>query len=362
MLSEYQTQNTLNPKLWVGAKLKPKLHESFMKIANHFYDFLEINAPILDVIIIGSNANYNWTEFSDIDLHVVINYLEVGNNVHLVNDFLHAKKSIWNSNYPLTYNGINIELYAQDSNANLHASVGIYSVMQQKWLHQPNSEIVSIDDDAIQQKADPLKYEIDKLKQKDPELESKIKDILVRLNRMRKAGLVASGEYSIENLAFKYLRNTGRIERLKELLHFNTMKQLSIDPMLHEVNAPTGGVVDNVSKEIVESLVLHVTKQKTLDDTGWANIIKHTKAVEDPMGQWKHPGKCTMIPSNNITMQQVNYPVIGIDDTGHIKMMHPEKTYTYPGTKVFEIPHTPQWQTLLIQLKNSIRNGSRYAK
>ena len=59
MLSEYQTQNTLNPKLWVGVTLKPKLHESFMKIANHFYDFLEVNAPMLDVIIIGSNANYN---------------------------------------------------------------------------------------------------------------------------------------------------------------------------------------------------------------------------------------------------------------------------------------------------------------
>jgi hypothetical protein len=61
-----------------------------------------------------------------------------------------------------------------------------------------------------------------------------------------------------------------------------------------------------------------------------------------------------MIPSNNITMQRVAYPVLGIDDTGHSKIMHPEKQYTYPGSRVFEIPMNGQQRTLLMQLRNKI--------
>jgi hypothetical protein len=69
-----------------------------------------------------------------------------------------------------------------------------------------------------------------------------------------------------------------------------------------------------------------------------------------------------MIPSNNITMKQVPYQVLGIDDIGHMKVMHPEQNYTFPGSKVFEIPRTPEWQTMIMQLTNKIKNGGRYAK
>jgi hypothetical protein len=42
-------------------------------------------------------------------------------------------------------------------------------------------------------------------------------------------------------------------------------------------------------------------------------------------GQWKYPNRCTMIPSKHITMQNVSYPVLGIDDTGYKQVMTPEK-------------------------------------
>jgi predicted nucleotidyltransferase len=74
MINEYQTQSTLNPKLWDGDKLHPKLRVGFMKIAKAFYDFLEVQCDIEDVIIIGSSANYNWTKYSDIDLHLLIDF------------------------------------------------------------------------------------------------------------------------------------------------------------------------------------------------------------------------------------------------------------------------------------------------
>lgn len=63
------------------------------------------------------------------------------------------------------------------------------------------------------------------------------------------------------------------------------------------------------------------------------------KMIVDPMGQWKHPGENTRIPSNNITMKGVNYPVLGVSNKGHEKMMYPGEEYTFPGAKyVDEFP------------------------
>jgi predicted nucleotidyltransferase len=345
MLKEYETQHQLNPKLWTDDQCLPdKIRNGFLKIATKFFDFLEIDTNVNDIILIGSNANYNWTEHSDIDLHVVINYLDVGDNLYLVEKYLQAKKSIWNSKYPLTFKGMNIELYAQDLNEDLHSSVGIYSVLKAKWIRKPNADLVSIDDDLIRQKAEPYEYEINKISAKDPEAETKIKRLLVKLRNLRQAGLDAAGEYSVENLAFKYLRNKGLLDRLKEMLHAITTNQLIID------------------EAVVDSLAQHVTQEKTLTESDWNNIIQHVGGVKDERGQWDHPGRCTMIPSNSITMRNVPFKVLGIDDTGHMQLMHPEREYIYPGSKVFEIPHTAQWQTVIMQLLNKIQNGSKYAK
>jgi len=344
MINEYETQSTLNPNLWDGTRLKPKLDKKFIRIAKAFYDFLEIDTPILDVILIGSNANYNWTEHSDIDLHVVIDYQSVNKNLHLVKNYMMAKKSLWNANYPLTYQGMAIELYAQDWNDKLHSSVGQYSLAKGKWLKKPSSKIVSIDDDVIDAKAQPIEYQIDTLKSTDPKLRIKIENILLHLRKMRETGLEAEGEYSVENLAYKKLRNSGRLERLKELLRKSTMTSLAVENSLPE------GKMGSCS----EMLANHVAKKRIMTEEDWNRVMQETDAVEDAMGQWKHPGRCTMIPSNNITMQRVAYPVLGIDDTGHAMVMRPEKQYTYPGTKVFEIPMNGQQQTLLMQMRNAL--------
>ena len=344
MINEYETQSTLNPKLWDETSLKPNLRVKFTRIAKHFFDFLDIDVPIMDIILIGSNANYNWTEHSDIDLHVVIDYQAVNKNLHLVKNYMLAKKSIWNTNYPLTYQGMAIELYAQDANEELHSSVGEYSILQGKWIKQPSSKTVTVDDDVIDQKARPIEFQIDALQESDPKLEIKIQNILLHLRRMRQTGLEAEGEYSIENLAYKKLRNSGHLERLKLLLTKSTMASLDVDSPLQE----------GAMGSCIESLARHMAKKHVMTETDWNDVMQHTDAVEDAMGQWKHPGRCTMIPSNQITMQNVAYPVLGIDDTGHSKIMHPEQSYTYPGTKVFEIPMNGQQKTLLMQLRNAI--------
>lgn len=63
-----------------------------------------------------------------------------------------------------------------------------------------------------------------------------------------------------------------------------------------------------------------------------------SKVIKDDMGQWTHPGEITQINSSDITMQGVDYPVIGVSDTGDIKMMQPDENYKFKGKKVTEYP------------------------
>ena len=60
--------------------------------------------------------------------------------------------------------------------------------------------------------------------------------------------------------------------------------------------------------------------------------------IKDDMGQWAHPGEITEIGSNDITMYGVDYPVLGVSDTGHTQMMQPNQDYKFDGKKVTEYP------------------------
>ena len=55
--------------------------------------------------------------------------------------------------------------------------------------------------------------------------------------------------------------------------------------------------------------------------------------IVDPQGQYNHPGVPTRIPSSDITMKGVGYPVLGIADNGQKQMMQPGQDYKFPGAK-----------------------------
>ena len=67
-------------------------------------------------------------------------------------------------------------------------------------------------------------------------------------------------------------------------------------------------------------------------------ISKNGSVIKDDRGQWAHPGEITEIGSNDITMQGVDYPVLGVSDTGDTQMMQPGENYKFKGKKVTEYP------------------------
>jgi hypothetical protein len=68
------------------------------------------------------------------------------------------------------------------------------------------------------------------------------------------------------------------------------------------------------------------------------SISKNGSVIKDDRGQWAYPGEVTEIGSNNITMQGVDYPVLGVSDTGDTQMMQPNQDYKFDGEKVTEYP------------------------
>ena len=68
------------------------------------------------------------------------------------------------------------------------------------------------------------------------------------------------------------------------------------------------------------------------------SISKNGSVIKDDRGQWAHPGEVTEIGSPDITMQGVDYPVLGISDTGDTQMMYPDQDYKFDGEKVTEYP------------------------
>ena len=106
----------LNPKLWDGLELKPDVKEKLNEIAEAFKEYLDIpEDAILDIRITGSSASYNYTEYSDLDLHLIIDYEKVHEDCPLVEGYLWSYKSQFNANHDISIYDVPVELYAEDS-------------------------------------------------------------------------------------------------------------------------------------------------------------------------------------------------------------------------------------------------------
>jgi predicted nucleotidyltransferase len=216
----------LNPKIWDDGVLDAEVHFKLLEAAKSFIRYLEIpNFQVLDIVLTGSMASYNYTKFSDFDLHVVTRYSDLQCD-DLAEAFYRAKKSMWNDAHDITIYGYDVELYVEDVNVP-PVSSGTFSVLKNKWLAQPRHQKPSIDDRAINLKVKDLSKQIEvaMAQADDPE---DIKRITDKLRKMRRAGLDSTGEFGVENLTFKILRNLGYLDALNKAYHREQDKNLSL--------------------------------------------------------------------------------------------------------------------------------------
>lgn len=226
-------KDELNSLLWIKKGndyiLIPKVRKQLLKIAEKFYEFLEIEAKIDDIYFVGSMASYNWTSQSDIDLHLLFDYSKINKNTSLVEMYFDAKKRYWNETHNIKIYGIDVELGCQEKDVPLH-SKAVFSIKENKWLSFPDKTKLSIDKEALKKKIIKIVDQIEELDKLDDEEQiiNKTKIIKDKIKKMRRSGLEKGGEFSIENLAFKYLRNHGYIGRVMELRKNAIDKNLSL--------------------------------------------------------------------------------------------------------------------------------------
>lgn len=218
--------STLNPAAWEDNKLKPEVRLQLMRIAKAFIDYLDVESfKLNDIVLTGSNANYNWTEHSDFDLHLITDYSELECDV-IAEAFYRSKKLLWNQNHDITINGHDVELYVEDSNGT-RVSEGVYSVLNDKWISEPEYSVPSINARSVKTKARRLATVID-YEVKNYDSYADLERLLDKLYDLRQAGLDDNGEFSTENLAFKILRNEGYLDKLRKALSRAMDDELSI--------------------------------------------------------------------------------------------------------------------------------------
>jgi hypothetical protein len=233
-LSSFKVKDTLNPKIFdKNQKIHPEIRTRLLMIADDFFDTLELPwVDVTDITLTGSLANYNWSKFSDVDLHIIIDYKEVDENESLVSEYLAAKKNIWNEKHDITIKDYDVELYVQDMNED-HISTGVYSIMWNDWLVKPEKGSPKIDSKKVKQKASKIIDSYDTVLESYYEGEydkviRKINTIRQKIKKMRQSGLDREGEYSYENITFKVLRRVGLLDKLSDLETLSYDKSLTM--------------------------------------------------------------------------------------------------------------------------------------
>jgi predicted nucleotidyltransferase len=220
-LNSFEVNDSLEPNIWEGDRLKDEVRKKLMKIISDFLIDMPFDLDPDDITLTGSLANYNWSKYSDVDLHILYDFSEVDENKELVTQFFKNLQTNWNNRHDIYMSGYEVEIYFQDS-TEPHISTGVYSIQNDEWLTKPEPVVASIDYANIEKKAEDIVDRIDHIEQmmKDEEGDvvlNAVDRLKAKIRNMRQSGLEGAGQFSVENLAFKVLRRSEELGRLSNL-------------------------------------------------------------------------------------------------------------------------------------------------
>jgi predicted nucleotidyltransferase len=213
----------LNPKIWEKNKMRPDVSKALLNIAKEYYDFLELPVEVKDIVVSGSQANFNYSPYSDIDLHFIVSYDDVQCDME-VDELFDTKRKLWKEQHDITIHGIPVELYVEDEKKPAVSST--YSILKQVWLKYPTLDNIVYNKDAVKEEVKKWTVVINHaISSNNLDVCRKAKDMLYQY---RQAGLAKAGEFSVPNLTFKSLRNAELISKLMEKISDLYDKEMSI--------------------------------------------------------------------------------------------------------------------------------------
>jgi predicted nucleotidyltransferase len=239
LIKTFKVQSDLERNIWdENNKLHPKIRNALLRIARHFYEGIDLEnkPPIKDIVFTGSLANYNYSRLSDIDLHLLFDFSQYGEEKEVFEKFFLLAKASWNNKHDVTIKGYDVEVYAEDEN-NPHHSTGVYSVQNDGWLKTPEKVTPIFDKMDVKSKVqyfiDIYKQLVGEMKEKSPEeVLEQVEKLRDKIAKFRQGGLETGGEYSTENIAFKAMRRMGFLDKLADLRNHLVDKKLSVENQL----------------------------------------------------------------------------------------------------------------------------------
>tara|TARA_R110001592_G_scaffold274717_1_gene541696 strand:+ start:1066 stop:1854 length:789 start_codon:yes stop_codon:yes gene_type:complete len=217
--SSFKMNDDLQPDIWGSeVNMNEDIRTNLIKIADNYWKSLDLGFDYEDVTLTGSLANYNWSKYSDVDLHIIFDINKLGDNKEMVKDLLDVKTRKWNSDHDISIKGFEVELYLQPEDQP-HHSTGVYSILNDGWVSKPKKEVVSLDKETIRKKYKEFVKQVNDI-EKDGDNQSvinRIEKLKDKIKKMRKAGLETGGEYSVENIVFKLLRRNDIMQKLGDI-------------------------------------------------------------------------------------------------------------------------------------------------
>ena len=234
LVEAIQTHSKLNPALFEGDQLKEEVRVRLVEIADLFIENIqedEIPLKVFDYWMVGSNAAYNYTKDSDIDIHIIVD-MEVSANPYLLKLLYDYVKSNFNDKYDIMVKGHEVELYLEDIKTSAVTN-GIYSLKQDKWVKVPTKQE---DKDYNIEDTELYRFIYDKYDNlKDEDAEEFIDDLYL----LRKESLAADGEFGEGNLIFKEFRNKGYLDDLKNRKYKYKSQELTLEQLQEEDTSHT---------------------------------------------------------------------------------------------------------------------------
>lgn len=225
-----ERHETLNSKLFdENNKLKEDVREALLNVKDEFLKELSENKiplRVIDIWLVGSNASFNYTDKSDIDLHIIANLDDVCEDTCLLQILYNYVKASFNKRHDISIKGLPVEVYIQDVNSN-SVSNGIYSLQEDEWIKFPE-QLPEYETDTT--KLVGLQDLLRIYNTLDRTNIEQVKSLIDYAYIIRQKGLV-EGEFSDGNLSFKEFRNLGYLDELKDLVAELRSKELSLESL-----------------------------------------------------------------------------------------------------------------------------------
>jgi len=230
----FDIKETLESVIWPRESLDTEVARRLKDIVDDFVENLDIDLNVEDIRFTGSLANYNWSAYSDIDLHIVVDFSKFKSPIDIVKGFFDAKRALWNDLHDIKIHGYEVEIYVEDINET-HVSSGVYSITNNSWIAEPVRHEGEVDVAVARRKSDSIITRVNLIKRylSDKNQKKALRSIDAlknKIRRMRTAGLKSPRrEYSPENIAFKILRREGVLDDLHKMKQKAEDEEMSLN-------------------------------------------------------------------------------------------------------------------------------------